>query len=153
MLADTRRADAGRDQSLGRPGGGLGIRQASTAQGEAAVAVLRAAQEPAARAHGAAARARGGHALERRAGAVRVTRRAPLEPPPAVAILGAVEPLCGPENGGTGGPGRSQRQDPERGQVDLALDRAAPGYPATKLRGQVPATEAARVNARHLERQ
>src|SRR4051794_17098804 len=153
MLADTRRADAGRDQSLGRPGAGLGIRQASTAQGEAAVAVLRAAQEPAARAHGAAARARGRHALERRAGAVGGPRCAPLEAPPAVAILGAVEPLCGPENGGTGGPGRSQRQDPERGQVDLALDRAAPGYPAAKLGGQVPATEAPRVNARPLERQ
>src|SRR3954451_12467665 len=100
MLTDARRVDAGRDQALDRPGGGLGIRQASAAQGETAVAVLGAAQVHAAMAHGAAAPARGRHALERGSGAVRVAGRALLEAPPAVAILGAVQPPRGPANGG-----------------------------------------------------
>src|SRR5215208_8303528 len=99
------------------------------------------------------AAARGGEALESRAGAVRVAGRAGLKAPAPVAVLGPAQPLRGPPNRRGRGTRSAQREDPERGQVHLPPERATTRPLAAQLGWEVTPGEAMRIDAGALKRQ
>ena len=119
--------------------------------GEAAVGALGAREVAQGPRHQRGAAPAGGHQrLERGARVVHVADPAPAqEAEAAVALLLARQPARGAADRGVGGaaPRRPQGEDPERGVVDLAADRAVRAAGAQQRREEVAAAEVARRGA------